>query len=193
MAWSGTTAQGSPRVLSVFSAAAATLRAMSNPVDPTEPMEPAAGDAEAAPPPPPASPAAPAAAAEPVGHRGGLVTLAWWWLALGALGFLLLGSLLTFVGTKASDDGPDGGRGGRMEAHFGPDQGPMGPGGGGQGPMGPGQMGPGFGQGQGQAPQFGPPEQGTPDGPSDRGIDDDDQGIQDDGSSDTIDTTDSSN
>ena len=86
---------------------------MSNPVDPTEPIEPVAGPTDAptdasdagAPAPPPPAPA-PAAAG-----RGGLVTLAWWWLALGALGFLLLGSLLTFVGTKASDDGPGGGRG----------------------------------------------------------------------------------
>ena len=60
----------------------------------------------------PAAPAPPPPPAAPASNEGrGVVSLAWWVLALGALGFLLLGSLLTFVGTKANDDGHDGGRG----------------------------------------------------------------------------------
>ena len=187
MAASGTVAQGSPRVLSVFSAGPSTLRAMSNPVDPTEPMEPVAGDADATP--EPAAAPAPPPPAPAAGTRGGLVTLAWWWLALGALGCLLLGSLLTFVGTRASDDGPDGGRGGDRMSHqqqgqFGPPQG--------FGPQGGGQRGPGPGFAPGNGQQFGPPEQfedqRQDDGDSsDEGTEDEDRGPDD--TTDTTDTT----
>jgi len=120
-----------------------------DPTDPTEPMAatgaepttPAAGDASP-PPPPPA----------PSGARG-VVSLAWWVLALGALGFLLLGSLLTFVGTKAADDdgGRDGDRAGHQEQPYGPMMG-----GGPDGRHGPMPGGPRFGPGN---DRFGPPEQ----------------------------------
>ncbi|HMQ27834.1 MAG TPA: hypothetical protein PKA98_17730, partial [Acidimicrobiales bacterium] len=119
----------------------------------------------------------------PTGGRG-VVSLAWWVLALGALGFLLLGSLLTFVGTKASDDdgGRDGNRAGRHEQPHGPMMG------GGQfGPRGQMPGGPRSGPGNGR---FGPPEsfedEPQDDGPpQDEGEQQDDQDQGDGGSSDS--------
>ncbi|MCB1015330.1 MAG: hypothetical protein KDB10_09480, partial [Acidimicrobiales bacterium] len=111
---------------------------MSTADDPTEPVAatPAAdapADAEATSPPPPPPPEPANGAGGPSRPGAGLVTVAWWWLALGALGFLLLGSLLTFVGTKATDDGPDLDRArfaGETERgeRPGPDRGGRGPG-----------------------------------------------------------------
>ncbi len=160
--------------------------------DTTEPT--AAVDADL--PAEPAADAGPAPDAPPT--RSGGLHVQWWWLALGALGFLLLGSLLTFVGTKAGDDGPEFRR---VDVQGEMRGGPGFPGGPGM------QGGPGFHGGPGVAPgygpdggsgrpQFGPPEQGDRDqGDQSDGTDDGtDRGDEDGdgGSSDTTDTTGSS-
>src|SRR4051794_30504176 len=122
---------------------------MTDAADPTEPTttvsEPAEGEAHVA------SPAAGAAAAPDAGARGGTrgVSVPWWLLAVGAVACLLLGSALTFVGTKANDDGPGGMRVSRAAflQQRGEDGGRGFPGGGPQfGPGGPDFQGPG-GQG----------------------------------------------
>ena len=156
--------------------------------DPTEPTEPTPTTTSTT-----TSTTAEAPPAELAATRRGALTVAWWWLALGALGFLLLGSLLTFVGTKASDDGGHGfARDGHGHQQYGPPgpggQGQMPPGGPGQmmPPGGPGPGGPGSGGGYG----YGPPEQGPQQGQDGRQGDD---GRQDDGSPSTTDTTDRTN
>lgn len=145
---------------------------------PTEPTE-AIADSAGSPP-----------ADETSGPAG--VNVRWWWLALGALGFMLLGSLLTFVGTKANDDGPDF-HPHAMFSDGGMRGGPGGPGmQGGPGMRGrPGMPGgPGTQGGPGYGPGFdGPPDQSDPyqGNDTDRG----DQGRPDQDTTDTTGTTDS--
>lgn len=163
---------------------------MTDASEPTEPVAAVEPDPEAAPAEAGASDGGDSASWRDRGAR-----VPFWGLALGALGFLLLGSLLTFVGTKATDDGPDFERIAELRGGGGDDErGRGGPGFGGPGMQGgpgfhggPGFQGPGFGDGNG--PRFGPPEQGEQDdGQNDQGEQEGED--EQDSPSDTSDTSD---